>query len=100
MNLSRIMIKNYGRKSGPYMSLIKFRITCRNSMPTKANPVRRTVINDPVCDRCRSALEDQIHALWSCPELNEVWLDALLWGFRASSQFGTFKDLVTMIFQK
>lgn len=78
MNLSRIMIKNYGRKSGPYMSLIKFRITCRNSMPTKANLVRRTVINDPVCDRCRSALEDQIHALWSCPELNEVWLDALL----------------------
>ena len=73
---------------------------CRNSMPTNANLVRRTVINDPVCDRCRSALEDQIQALWSCPQLNEVWSDALLWGLRASSQFGTFKELVTMIFQK
>ena len=32
----------------------------RNSMPTKANLVRRTVMDNPTYDRCNLAQEDQL----------------------------------------
>ena len=69
----------------------------RNSMPTKANLVRRTAMDNPTYDRCNLAQEDQL-ALWSCSELDEVWSDSTLWGFRGVTQFGTFKELAIWIF--
>ena len=46
---------------------------CHNTLPTKASLVRRTIINDPLCDRCHEAHETPIHALWDCKELDTVW---------------------------
>ena len=52
-----------------------------------------------MCDRCKSAPEDQLHALWSCSELDVIWSDASAWNFCMTSSFDFFKELVRWIFQ-
>ena len=37
--------------------------------------MRRTIIADPICERCKNDMEDMEHALWSCLELDVVWAD-------------------------
>nr|POE68086.1 hypothetical protein CFP56_19740 [Quercus suber] len=44
-----------------------------NSLPTRANLVRRHVLDDALCQECKLHSEDVMHALWSCPNLNDVW---------------------------
>ena len=39
---------------------------CKNSLPTKQNLVRRTIIQNPSCDHCSLQAEETLHALWSC----------------------------------
>ena len=46
---------------------------CRGAMPTKEALVRRTIIDDLLCDRCHEAQEFPLHALWLCKELDTVW---------------------------
>lgn len=36
---------------------------CRNSLPTEMNLTRRTIIDNPTCERCLSDMEDSLHAL-------------------------------------
>ena len=48
---------------------------CRNALPTKKELVKRTIIADLICDCCRVAVEDPLHALWSCSEADIVWAD-------------------------
>ena len=45
---------------------------CHNVLPTKQALLKRKVTSDPICKRCHSAVEDSVHAAWSCPELGEV----------------------------
>ena len=52
-----------------------------------------------MCDPCKSAPEDQLHALWSCSELDVIWSDASAWNFCMTSCFDFFKELVQWIFQ-
>ena len=54
-------------------------------------------MDNPTYDRCNLAQEDQL-ALWSCSELDEVWSDSTLWGFRGVTQFGTFQGTSNMDF--
>ena len=42
-------------------------------------------------------MEDPLHALWSCPELDMVWGDADLWGFQLKERFLDFKALVSWL---
>uniref|UniRef100_A0A7N2KW83 Reverse transcriptase zinc-binding domain-containing protein n=1 Tax=Quercus lobata TaxID=97700 RepID=A0A7N2KW83_QUELO len=69
---------------------------CRNSLPTKTNLVRRTIIANDTCDRCHGAAE-VIHTLWECPEIDVVWTDATLWDFHFNSEFADFKHLVAWL---
>ena len=64
---------------------------CRNAMLTKASLVRRTIIEDPLCDRCHEAPETPLHALWLCKEIDTVWDDSALWSCRRQIQFLSFK---------
>ena len=64
-------------------------------MPAKLALVQRTVISKPMCERCKSALEDPIHALWSCTELDFVCSDQSLWSFRGMVGFVDFKELLS-----
>ena len=44
-----------------------------NSLPTQANLVRRHVLDDVLCQECKLHSKDVMHALWSCPNLSDVW---------------------------
>ena len=44
-----------------------------NSIPTRANLVKRQVLNDALCQECKLHSKDTMHALWSCPKLNDAW---------------------------
>ena len=44
-----------------------------NSLPTRANLVRRRVLDDALCPECKLNAEDTLHAVWSCPKLVDTW---------------------------
>jgi ribonuclease HI len=46
---------------------------CHESLPTKAGLFKWKVVPHPYCDHCHGAIEDTLHALWSCPALSQVW---------------------------
>ena len=52
---------------------------CHNSLQTKENLVRRTIIDNPIYDRCKQVPKSSLHALWFCGELDVVWEDDLQW---------------------
>ncbi|KAK9991713.1 hypothetical protein SO802_026698 [Lithocarpus litseifolius] len=56
---------------------------CRNAMPTKANLVRKKIIDDPICDRYHGAHEIALHAIWLCKEVDVIWADPELWSCRS-----------------
>ena len=47
----------------------------RKVLPTKQALMRRKILEDPICERCKVAVEDSVHTLWSCTELDVVWAD-------------------------
>ena len=67
---------------------------CCNSLPTKENLVHRTIIDNPICDRCKQVPEPSLHALWSCGELDVVWEDDSQWQCRSNRTFVDFKELL------
>ena len=71
---------------------------CRNSLPSKQNLVRRTIIQTSTCDRCSLQAKDSLHALWSCMVLNKVW-DGDSWSFHSNIQFTDFKELCSWILE-
>ena len=73
---------------------------CCNAMLTKQALVKRTIITDPICDKCRLVTESPLHALWSCSELHIVWADQTLWDFRNHVGFTDFKQLVSWIVEE
>lgn len=73
---------------------------CRNVLPTKHALMRRKILEEPICERCKRALEDSVHALWSCPELDVVWADQEEWGFRGEIDFTCVKELVLWMVEK
>ncbi|KAL0004551.1 hypothetical protein SO802_012112 [Lithocarpus litseifolius] len=70
---------------------------CKNSIPTKWNLARRKTITDPSCDRCAGGCEDFLHAVWKCADLDGVWGELELWGFRARVSFQCFGELMAWI---
>ena len=72
---------------------------CRDSLPTKANLTRKTIISNPICDRCASMAKDTLNALWGCSGLNVVW-DNERWSFRSREVFTNFKQLYRWLLEK
>ena len=66
-------------------------------MLTKQALMRRTIIGNSICDHCQAEVEDPLHALWTCTELDTIWANQALWEFRNSVGFADFKDLVSWI---
>ena len=73
---------------------------CRNSRPTKENLVRRTIIENPTCDRCRHEPESALHALWNCSELDVVWEEEPFQHCRRQHTFMDFKELLSWLITK
>lgn len=90
------MINKSGKGFGLCKCHKKWR-TCRNALPTKEKLARRTIIDDPKCERYLAHSENPLNALWSCMELDIVWADTELRGFRSSSAFQNFKEALSWI---
>ena len=54
----------------------------KNAIPVKTNLVKRQVLQEEICDQCKSHSEDVLHALWMCPCLTEAWKADTIWSFR------------------
>ena len=66
-------------------------------MPTKDNLVRRTIIENPTCDRYKQVHESDLHALWTCNELDVVWEDEPFQHCRRRHTFVDFKDSLSWL---
>ena len=73
---------------------------CRNAMLTRQALVKRTIIADLICERCRVAVKDPLHALWSCSKVDIVWADQTLWDLHCSMDFDNIKQLVSWIIEE
>ena len=60
---------------------------CKNSIPTKVNLEWRSIAVSSTCERCCREDETVVHALWSCRELNSVWLESGQWNCRRTNNF-------------
>jgi len=73
---------------------------CRNALPTKQALMRRKIVADSICERCKLAVEEAEHALWSCLELDVVWADQEEWSFRYEVGFSGVKELLSWMIGK
>ena len=67
---------------------------CSNALPTKANLMKRTIIQENVCHFCSDQLEDVKHALWGCSKVRQVWQRKFGWTDYSRGADGSFSDLV------
>ena len=70
-----------------------------NSLPSKCNLLRQTIISEQICDRCKEDNEDFVHSVWSCKELDGVWGMNDIWSFRNQQSFSNFSELLAWVFQ-
>ena len=68
---------------------------CQNSLLTKENLLLQTIIDNPVCDRCKLVPESTIPYLWSYRELDAVWDNAPFWNSRQT--IIDFKELLSWL---
>uniref|UniRef100_A0A7N2LR17 Reverse transcriptase zinc-binding domain-containing protein n=1 Tax=Quercus lobata TaxID=97700 RepID=A0A7N2LR17_QUELO len=67
---------------------------CRDSLPTKSNLVRWKVLTD---DACKILREDVVHALYSCPKLQELWNKCPQWKHEKFKLSPSFSDIMSSI---
>ena len=53
--------------------------SCTNSLPTKENLLKRTIIQEDVCHLCSEHPENVMHALWGCTKVRQVWQRSFGW---------------------
>ena len=70
---------------------------CRGVMPTKEALVRRTIIEDPLCDGCHETHETPLHAIWLCKELDTIWERSAHCQVCRETNFLNFKELLSWI---
>ena len=70
---------------------------CTNSLPTKENLMKRTIIQENVCHLCSNHPEDVKHALWGCSKVHQVWQRRFEWMFNTQGAKGSFSDLVHLV---
>ena len=62
--------------------------------------MRRKILEDPICERCKKAVKDSVHTLWSCPKLDVVWANQETWEFRGEINFTCVKELLSWMIEK
>nr|POF10194.1 uncharacterized protein CFP56_14134 [Quercus suber] len=71
--------------------------SCTNSLPTKNNLLKRTIISEDVCHLCSMHPEDVMHALWGCSKVRQVWQRSFGWLDHNQVAEGSFSDLVRLV---
>lgn len=62
--------------------------------------MRRKILDDPIRERCKMAIEDLVHALWTCPALDVVWANQDKWRFRGEIDFTRVKELLSWMIEE
>ena len=70
---------------------------CHDVLPTKQALMRRKILEDLIYERCKMVVKDSTPALWSWPELDVMWADQEMWGFRGEIDFTCVKELLSRI---
>ena len=66
----------------------------------QTSSMRRKIVADPICERCKLDVENAEHALWSCLELDVVWANQVPWIFRHEVGFSGMKELLPWMVEK
>ena len=53
--------------------------SCTNSLPTKENLLKKTIVSENVCHLCFEHPEAVLHALWGCLKVRQVWQSSFGW---------------------
>ena len=69
-----------------------------NAVPSLYNLWRRNVVTTSLCPRCKSSIEDIIHALWTCPSLLVVWSNDEMLTKLLRYKFDDFSNILGMVF--
>lgn len=73
---------------------------CSESLPTKANLIKRKILTDPTCHLCGKVSEDTKHALWDCEAVKDVWCKEFSWVNSLEAAHGSWLDLVERLLSK
>ena len=71
--------------------------SCTNSLPTKENLLKKTIVSENVCHLCSEHPEDVLHALWGCLKVRQVWQSRFGWLVNHGVPAGSFFDLVQSV---
>ena len=74
--------------------------SCTNSLPTKENLLKKTIVSENVCHLCSEHPEAVMHALWGCLKVRQVWQRSFGWLDNNRVAEGSFPDLVRMVQSK
>ena len=74
--------------------------SCTNSLPTKENLLKKTIVSENVCHLCSKHPEDVKHALWGCLKVCQVWQRSFGWLDNNRVSEGAFSDLVWKVQSK
>ena len=73
---------------------------CSESLPTKANLMKRKILTDLTCHLCGRVAEDTKHALWDCEAVKAVWCKDFSWVNLFEATHGSWLDLVDRLLSK
>jgi exonuclease III len=72
---NRLLWKAIWQIEAPRATKIFIWKACSGILPTKEKLHKRKITSDPLCPICNLAIENTVHALWSCPSAQDVWAD-------------------------
>ena len=72
----------------------------KDSLPTKCNLAKKKILPDPTCELCKKSHKDIMHALWSCPLIQNAWSPEPWLNPVKTSKFRDFADLLVKIFSE
>lgn len=67
-----------------------------DSLPLKANLLKRRVLNNDLCPGCKIKSETSFHALWSCTELTSVWDAKFAWLKNLAKDCNSFVEVIQL----
>ena len=67
-----------------------------DSLPSKANLMKRKVVCNDFCPECKSESESSFHALLACCAVAPVWELKFAWLHKLSSKCNSFLDVIQL----
>ena len=86
--------RDFGRRFGNSKCQTRF------VLPTKVGLYKRKVVVDKLYDQCLVEVEDEVHALWSCDGIQEMWEAPFAAARMKNPRLNSMCDLVSFILEE